>query len=110
MKKCLLLAILAVAAQLLAADEIGVTVGSYTLDSDMFVIHARAAGRPIVLLCHEASPFCTVPKPGEYWMVDWTVPVIEYRGDYVCREVNLYPKAANPHRDRKLGEYCLVEL
>lgn len=108
-KKRFLPAILAVAAQLFAADRIGITVSSYTLNSDVFVIHATAAGRPIDLLCNQASPFCTVPKPGEYWMVDWTVPVIEYRGDYVCREVNLYRRAATPEKARKLGEYCLVE-
>lgn len=109
MKKDIFLIILAVGAQLFVLDKIGIIVNNYTVDSDEFVIHATATGKPIELLCNRDSPYCSPPKPGGYWMADWTVPVIEHRGDYVCRDVDLYGIAANPERDRKVGEYCLVE-
>jgi hypothetical protein len=95
--------ILAVAVQLFASDKIRIAVNNYTAESDEFVIHAAAAGKSIDLLCNRDSPFCSAPEPGEYWMVDWTAPAIEYRGEYVCRDVDLYRIAANPERDRKLG-------
>jgi hypothetical protein len=108
-KKGIFIIMLAVAAQLFASDKIRITVNNYTVHAGEFVIHAAAAGKPIDLLCDQESPFCSAPAPGEYWMVDWTVPMIEYRGDYICKEVDLYPIAAKPGSDRKLGEYCLVE-
>jgi hypothetical protein len=108
-KKAGFIIVLTVATQLFASDKIRITVNNYTTASGEFVIHAAAAGKPIVLLCDQDSPFCSAPAPGEYWIADWTVPAIEYRGDYLCKEVDLYTMAANPERDRKLGEYCLVE-
>ena len=110
MKEGIFFIVLAVAGQLFASDKTRITVNNYTAESAEFVIHAAAAaGKPIVLLCNQDSPFCSALKPGEYWMLDWTVPAIEYRGDYVCREVDLYRVTANPEKDRKVGEYCLVE-
>jgi hypothetical protein len=108
-KEGALFIVLLVAGQFHASDKIRIMVNNYTVESDEFVIHATAAGKPIDLLCDRDSPFCSPPKPGEYWMVDWTIPTIEYRGDYVCRDVDLFRIAANPERARKLGEYCLVE-
>jgi len=100
---------LAIAGQLFASDRMRITVNNYTVESGHFVIHAAAAGKPIDLLCDQDSPFCSAVKPGQYWMVDWTVPIIEHRGDYVCRDVDLYRIAANRGQHPKVGEYCLVE-
>jgi len=101
--------ILIAAAHLFASDEQRITVSNYTRDSGEFVIHAIAAGKTIDLLCNEDSPYCSIPKPGEYWMADWTVPVIAYQGPYTCKEVDLYAETRNGEKGRKLGEYCLVE-
>lgn len=109
MKNLIFAAILTLVIQVSPAERKRVTVSNYTLHSGLFVIHASAEGKPIDLLCNEDSPFCSPPAPGEYWMVDWTVPLTEYLGDYVCKEVDLYRIAANSGRDRKTGEYCLVE-
>lgn len=103
------LIVLAVAGQLFTSGRTRITVNNYTVESGQFVIHAAAAGKPIDLLCDQDSPFCTVPKPGDYWMVDWTVPTIENRGDYVCRDVDLYRIAADREKQPKVGEYCLVQ-
>jgi len=108
-KEGILFIILAVAGQGPTFDKIRITVSNYTAESGEFVIHGAAAGKPIDLLCDQDSPFCSAPERGEYWMVNWTVPTIEYRGQYVCRDVDLYRIASNPERDRKLGEYCLVQ-
>lgn len=109
MKKAVFIIVFTVAAQLFASDKIRITVNKYTEASGEFIIHATAAGKPMDLLCDQDSPFCSAPAPGEYWVVDWTVPAFEYRGDYLCKEVDLYAIAVNPERSRKLGEYCLVE-
>jgi hypothetical protein len=105
-----LLIVLAIAGQLFASDKIRITVNNYTAEAGEFVIYAAKAGKPIALLCDQDSPYCGVPKPGEYWMVDWTVPTIEHRGDYVCKDVDLYQTTtAKGDRYSKVGEYCLVE-
>lgn len=101
--------IIGVGAKSFASDGVLIKVTNYTVEQDEFVIHAVAGGRQIDLLCDRNSPFCKVPEPGEYWMVNWTVPCVEYRGNYVCSEVDLYRKVDKPERDRKLGEYCLVK-
>lgn len=103
------LMVLAIAGQLFASDKVRITVNNYTAESGEFVIHAAVAGKPMELLCDQDSPFCSAPKPGEYWMIDWTVPTIEYRGDFVCKDVDLYRIAAKGERHSKVGEYCLVE-
>lgn len=109
MKKGIFIFLVAAAAQLFASDEQRITVNNYTVDSGIFVIHAVAGGKPIDLLCNEDSPYCSVPEPGEYWMVDWTVPVIAYQGPYTCKELDLYTETRNREKGRKFGEYCLVE-
>jgi len=101
--------VLLVAGQLYASNRARIIVNNYTAESDEFVIHATAAGKPIELLCDQDSPFCSPPRPGQYWMVDWTVPTVEHRGDYVCRDVDLFRITAKPQRDAKVGEFCLVE-
>lgn len=100
---------IAAAAQLFASDEQRITVSNYTKDSGEFVIHAVSGGKAIDLLCNEDSPYCKPLKPGEYRMVDWTVPVLTYEGPYTCREVDLFTATRNGDKSRKLGEYCLVE-
>ena len=92
-----------------ASDEQLIKVNDYTKDSGEFVIHAVSSGKAIDLLCNEDSPYCSVPKPGEYRMVEWTVPVTAYEGPYTCREVDLFAATKNGNKGRKLGEYCLVE-
>jgi len=107
--KTALSVILAAVLQLLSSGRTRIQVNSYTVEADEFVIHAVATGKHIDLLCERDSPYCTPLDPGGYWMIDWTVPSIEYRGDYVCKDVDLYRIAAKTNRGRKIGEYCLVE-
>jgi hypothetical protein len=107
--KTAIIVILAAVVPLLSSGKARITVESHTVESDEYVIHAVAAGTHIDLLCERDSPYCSPLEPGEYWMFDWTVPSIEYRGDYVCRDVDVYRIAAKANRGRKMGEYCLVE-
>ena len=101
--------IVAVVVPLLLSGKVRIQVNSYTVEADEFVIHAVASGSHIDLLCERESPYCTPLQPGQYWMIDWTVPSIEYRGDYVCRDVDLYRITGKANRGRKVGEYCLIE-
>lgn len=109
MKAGILLILSTAAAQLFASDEQRITVNNYTKESGEFVIHAVSGGKAIDLLCDEDSPYCSVPKPGDYRIVEWTVPVLTYEGPYTCREIDLYAETKNSEKGRKLGEYCLVE-
>lgn len=104
-----LLTILMAAQAVFALDGTRITVTDYTRDSGIYVLHATGEGKPIDLLCNEDSPYCSVLKPGEYWMVDWTVPLITYEGPYTCEEVDLYAKTQNGEQGKKLGEYCAVK-
>jgi len=109
MKILVLVLVFAAGAQLTASDAISIKVTNYTLESGLYVIHATHEGKPIKLLCNEDSPYCSVLDPGEYWMVNWMVPVIAYEGPYTCTEVDLYAKSRNGEQGKKLGEYCVVE-
>lgn len=104
-----LLLVLAAGAQLFASDALLLKVTNYTVESGLYVIHATDAGNPIELLCNQDSPYCSLLKPGEYWMVDWTVPLIAYEGPFTCKEVDVYAKTGDGERGKKLGEYCVVE-
>jgi hypothetical protein len=108
-KKGIFIILIVAGTQLFASDEQLITVNNYTLDAGVFIIHATDAGKPIDLLCNQDSPYCSALKPGQYWMVDWTVPVIAYQGPYTCKEVDLFVSTRKGEKGRKLGEYCLVE-
>jgi hypothetical protein len=108
-KTGILLILMAAAVQSFASDDQRINVNNYTKDAGDFVIHAVSGGKAIDLLCNEDSPYCSPPKPGNYRMVDWTVPVLTYEGPYTCKEVDLYTETKNGEKGRKLGEYCLVE-
>ena len=104
-----LIFILVVASQLSASAKKRITVESYSKESGLFVIKATEDGKPIVLLCYQDDPYCAAPKAGDYWLAEWNVPVNEYRGGYVCRDVDLYAISSGPDRARKVGEFCVVE-
>jgi hypothetical protein len=104
----IVLIILTAAPAMVAVDGTRITVNDYIRDSGLFVIHATDNTRPIKLLCNEDSPYCSVLKPGEYWMVNWMVPLTAYEGPYTCAEVDLYAETRDGEQGKKLGEYCVV--
>jgi hypothetical protein len=57
------------------------------------------------LHCNKGASACKAPETGSYLMVrlpkNW--------GMYDCANVDLYPASADPDKDQKIGEYCLIE-
>lgn len=57
------------------------------------------------LNCNKDASSCKAPEAGTYIMVrlpkNW--------GMYDCANVDLYASTADPNKDQKIGEYCLVE-
>jgi len=64
------------------------------------------AGKAYELQCNQAEPGCTTLKNGKYQMVE----LPKNFGMYECRDVEIYPESeVTSDKDKKLGEYCLVE-
>lgn len=69
------------------------------------------ADKEYQLQCNQGASGCTNLKNGNYWMV--ALP--KNFGLYDCSDVEIYPESAAtpetnpPDKNKKLGEYCLVE-
>jgi len=106
MKKSLILVLFFLAAQLFALEKSLVTVKDSTVSDGVILVTIQQSGKTYDLQCTQSAPFCTAPRPGDYWMV--RLP--KNHGLYDCANVDLYPQSANPEGgDPILGEYCLNE-
>ena len=111
MKKAIILLVLAAGMQLLAQDRSTVTVKKSEVGRETVVVTATSQGAgdqakaSFELNCNKGASGCTAPEPGTYTMVrlpkNW--------GMYDCANVDLYAASADPDKDQKIGEYCLVE-
>jgi hypothetical protein len=109
MKKAIILLVLLVAVQLVAQDRSTITVKKSEVSKEVIIVTAaQAAGQAkpsFELNCNKDASDCKAPEAGTYLMVrlpkNW--------GTYDCQNVDLYPAAADPATDKKIGEYCLVE-
>lgn len=63
-------------------------------------------GKPFELQCNHGLSSCTVLHNGEYQLVE----LPRNSGLYDCKGVHVYPEPAVVQgKDKKLGEYCLIE-
>jgi hypothetical protein len=106
-KRAILLFLLSTATSF-GSDNTRITITDYTVGTTQYVIHGKRDGKPITLLCTQDSPYCTPPKPGDYELIPWTVPSIEFRGGHACTDEDLYTIATKSEKSKKVGEYCLV--
>jgi hypothetical protein len=64
------------------------------------------AGKVYELQCNQGEQGCTTLKSEKYRIVE----LAKNFGIYECKNVEVYPEfAVNPDKDKKIGEYCLVE-
>ena len=111
MKKAIILLVLAAGIQLLAQDKSTITVKKTELSNGVVIVTVvqeatdDQAKAGFDLHCNKGASACKAPEPGSYLMVrlpkNW--------GMYDCANVDLYAASADPNKDQKIGEYCLVE-
>lgn len=92
-------------------DKTTVTVKSSELSNGVVIVNvvqpaATDQGKAsFELHCNKGATACKAPETGNYLMVrlpkNW--------GMYDCANVDLYPGSADPDKDQKIGEYCLIE-
>lgn len=97
--------------QACAQEKSNITVRGSQLNSGVVIVDVLKASKAYRLQCNEGASGCTNLKNGYYIMVE----LPENFGMYECRNVEVYPEsaatsdAAPPDKDKKLGDYCLVE-
>ena len=89
-----------------AQEKSYITVRGSALNNGVVILNIVKAGKPYELQCNQAESGCTTLTNGKYQMVE----LPKNFGIYECRDVEIYPESVvTPDKDKKLGEYCLVE-
>lgn len=97
--------------QACAQEQSHVTVTGSELNSGVVIMDVLKASKAHQLQCNEGASGCTNLRNGNYIMVE----LPKNFGMYECRDVEVYPESAAtsdtamPDKDKRLGEYCLVE-
>jgi len=98
-------------ALMVAQDKATVTVKGSEVSNGVVIVSvvqpaATDQGKAsFELHCNKGATACQAPQAGSYLMVrlpkNW--------GMYDCANVDLYPTSADPDKDQKIGEFCLIE-
>jgi hypothetical protein len=94
-----------------AQEKSFITVKANELNNGVVILDILKARKAYQLQCNQSMAGCTSLKNGKYQMVE----LPKNFGMYECRDVEVYPQSATtadaavPDKDKKLGEYCLVE-
>jgi len=103
----LLVLFLLLAAVDVSAQELStITVRKSAVNNGVVILNILKAGRAYELQCNQGAPGCTALKSGQYQMIE----LPENFGMYDCKDVEVYAESVvDPDKDKRLGEYCLVE-
>jgi hypothetical protein len=88
-----------------------IAVKGSDLNNGVVILDILKASKAYQLQCNQGAAGCTNLRNGNYLMVE----LPKNFGMYECRDVEVYPQSAAtpdtvpPDKDKKLGEYCLVE-
>ena len=94
-----------------AQEKSNITVRGSELNNGVVIMDVLKASKAYQLQCNQGAAGCTNLRNGDYLMVE----LPKNFGMYECRDVEVYPESAAtpdtalPDKDKKLGEYCLVE-
>ena len=97
--------------QVSAQEKSNITVRGSELNNGVVIMDVLKASKAYQLQCNQGAAGCTNLKNDNYLMVG----LPKNFGMYECRDVEVYPQSAAtsdtalPDKDKKLGEYCLVE-
>jgi hypothetical protein len=99
------------ARQVSAQEKSNITVRGSELNNGVVIMDVLKASKAYQLQCNQGAAGCTNLRNRDYLMVE----LPKNFGMYECRDVEVYPESAAtpdtalPDKDKKLGEYCLVE-
>lgn len=87
-----------------------ITVKGSQLTSGVVILDIVRSDKIYTLQCNQGAPDCSVLSNGKYQMLE----LPKNFGMYDCSDVEIYPDATAspdnaPDRNKKLGEYCLIE-
>jgi hypothetical protein len=89
-----------------AQENSNIAVRGSELNNGVVILDVLKASKAYQLQCNQGAPGCATLRSGNYQMVE----LPKNFGMYDCRDVEVYPESAiTSDRDKKLGEYCLVE-
>jgi len=89
-----------------AQESSQITVTGSELNNGVVILDVLKASKAYQLQCNQGAPGRATLKNGNYQMVE----LPKNFGMYECRDVEIYPESAvTSDKDKKLGEYCLVE-
>ncbi len=94
-----------------AQEKSFIVVTGSELNSGVVILHIQKADKAYHLQCNQGAAGCAALNNGRYQMLE----LPENYGMYDCKNVEVYaeaqafPDKGMPDRDKKLGEYCLVE-
>jgi hypothetical protein len=94
-----------------AQEQSRITVRGSELNNGVLLVDVLKANKAYQMQCNQGASGCTNLKSGNHLMVELPTNF----GMYECRDVEVYPEAAAtpdnapPDKNKKLGEYCLIE-
>jgi len=93
-----------------AQEKSHITVRGNDLNNGVAIMAIQKAGKEYQLQCNEGASSCATLRNGNYQMVE----LPRGFGLYECRDVEVFAESAGapdnaPDKDRRLGEYCLIE-
>ncbi|MGB2605378.1 MAG: hypothetical protein WBC78_17400, partial [Candidatus Sulfotelmatobacter sp.] len=86
-------------------EKSNITVTSSELNNGVVILHVLQGDKTYQLECNANMPECTTHKSGSYQIIE----LPKGFGMYECRDVEIYASANSPDKDKKIGEYCMVE-
>ena len=86
-------------------EKSSITVTSSEVNNGVVILHVLKGDKTYQLQCNADVPGCTTHKNGSYQIVE----LPKGFGMYDCRDVEIYPDASSPDKDKKIGEYCMEE-
>ena len=89
-----------------AQEKSYISVRGNNLNSGVVIVDIVKAGKGYKLQYNQGASGCVALKNGKYQMVE----LPQNFGMYECKDVEVYPEdAITSEKDKKLGEYCLLE-
>jgi hypothetical protein len=86
-----------------ASEKRKITVTGTSRTRRVVTLNIALGGRPGEMYCFLTARDCAVPQPGEYVIQPAKNPIYQD-----CPNVDLFPPAADPYKDKPIGIYCLL--
>jgi hypothetical protein len=97
--------------RLLSQEKSTISVRGGQISAGVVVLDVARGERTFTLQCNENAQDCTLLSNGKYLMIE----LPKNFGMYECKDVEVYPESAStsdagaPDKNKKVGEYCLIE-